>query len=72
MKNYAIYLLENALRDEIIAKTDAINYFLGSHAYDHKIVGSEATSEAFHESERIANERIPQLQSALEKLKVKQ
>lgn len=65
--NYALYILEAALRDEIVAKTDALNYFLGNHAYANN-VGAEATAKAFKESERIADERIPQLQSAIAKL----
>lgn len=65
--NYAIYLLENALRDEIIAKTDAVNYLLSTHAYDNK-VGPEATRKAFMDSMRIAEERIPQLQDAIAKI----
>lgn len=62
--SYPLYLLKNALRDEIIAKTDAVNYSLGEHAYDHKIVGADATRKAFEESGNIADERIPQLQNA--------
>lgn len=65
--NYAIELLETALRNEILAQNDALNYFLGGHAYDNK-TGSEATSKAFRESQRLAEERIPQLQSAIAKL----
>lgn len=65
---YVIELLESKLRDEILCQNDALNYFLGNHAYDNKI-GSEATSWAFGESQRIAEERIPQLQEAIKKLK---
>lgn len=67
MSNYALTILENALRDEIIAKTDATNYLLSTHAYDEKI-GSEATRKAFEESGRLADERIPQLQSAIKSI----
>lgn len=74
MDNYALYLLQNALRDEIIAKTDAVNYMLGNHAYPNS-VGEYVTQKAFHatkkafqESERLADERIPQLQKAIESM----
>lgn len=67
MENYAIYILQNALRDEIISNTDAVNYGLGTHAYDD-IAGSEPTERAFRESKIIAEKRIPELVNALEKL----
>lgn len=67
MENYALYLLENALRDEIIAQNDALNYFMGTHAYDDN-TGSEATRKAFTESKRLADERIPQLQGAIARI----
>lgn len=62
--SYAIYLLETALRDEIIAKTDCENYLQGTHCASNTI-GLEATRKAFIESGRIADERIPQLQKAI-------
>jgi hypothetical protein len=64
---YAIELLQTALRNEILAQNDALNYFLCGHAYDNK-TGSHATSEAFKESQRLADERIPQLRDAISAL----
>ena len=62
--NYAIYLLESALRDEIQAHAHATEWFQGNHSYSDKI-GLAATDKAFQESQKIAEERIPQLQSAI-------
>jgi hypothetical protein len=69
MNDYALSILENALRDEVIAKTDSVNYLLATHAYDDK-VGSELTRKAFEESGRLADERIPQLQRAIKTIQL--
>lgn len=68
-ENYAIFLLENALRHEIIAQADSVNYLLGTHAHDNA-TGPIATRKAFEESGRIADERIPQLQKAINLLRI--
>lgn len=67
-QSYVIEILETHLRNEVEAQNHALNYFLGGHAYDNK-TGSELTSKAFAESQRLAEERIPQLLEAIEVLK---
>jgi hypothetical protein len=64
MENYALYLLENALRQEIIAQEQGLSLANGSTGYY-----SEAGRIAFAESLKLANERIPQLQDAISKIK---
>lgn len=51
-----------------MAENDALNYFLGNHAYSNT-TGPDLTKEAFAESERLAKERIPQLKKAIDLLK---
>lgn len=60
--NYAVQLLQEALRVELIAKETASQFKGIGFQMDNM------TIKAFDESRRLANERIPQLMDALEKI----
>lgn len=62
--NYAIELLKTELLNEHVAKGQADEYLVGSGMS----AKNRATIEAFEESRRLAKERIPQLEKAIEKL----
>lgn len=68
MENYALYILENALRDEygyLEQANSILNLNLINDFRDAK------TLDNFRESKRKAMERIPQLEEAIEKWKAK-
>jgi hypothetical protein len=67
--NYALWLLKNALRDEITFRQQAIEVLDGNeieHSINHR-----ATIDAFSESLKLSDERIPQLIDAIEKIEHK-
>ncbi len=63
--NYVLELLESRLREELIARETAVHCLKGNGFHMHR-----ATQEAFIESSRLADERIPQLEKTLELIKI--
>jgi hypothetical protein len=62
-ENYALWLLKNALRDELTYQQQAAQVINGDEGQYYP-----ESAEAFRESWKIANERIPQLQKAITQL----
>lgn len=65
MKNYALELLRNALRDELIAREQGSQIMNGSMGYYN-----DSGRQAFIESYALAEERIPQLEDAIKKVQL--
>jgi hypothetical protein len=61
--SYVIEMLQTALRNELQAKAEAEQYLDGIHGIESKY--AEMTIKAFRESQRMAIDRIPQLERAI-------
>jgi hypothetical protein len=64
--NYALYILKNALRDEITYRQQACEVLDGNEP--HHSAYKNASRDAFVESLKQADLRIPQLLNAIEKI----
>jgi hypothetical protein len=67
--NYALWLLKNALRDEISARQQACEVLDGRQP--HHTTNRDASAEAFSESLKLADKRIPELLDAIHQIESK-
>lgn len=68
---YALEILTSALLDETKARAEAIEYLDGGRPERMNSVSKDIEWNAFVESKRIAEERIPQLSEAINKINSK-
>jgi len=67
--NYALWLLRNALRDEITCRQQACQVLDGIEP--HHTFKRDASLEAFSESLKLADKRIPELLDAIHQIESK-
>jgi hypothetical protein len=66
MENYALWLLKNALRDEVTFRQQACEVLDGNEP--RHLINSADSIDAFSESLKLADSRIPQLLDAISRV----